>query len=216
MKYYFEDYKNLSWLEIEAIVYYHAGSLPQIHFPVSILPRKYEVKIPSTEVFSPKNKNSYSEQYNQDFYEIRDTGAFINIHTPIMEELNYLDRLINSETPLSIDMRRFIADVISERVKPKKQKKRSTVARDEKIHREVEYCLLFDNERSFDKKGNLKNVSLDKALANVAEYLGLKFGNMESIRKAYTRYEKKLNYDGDMLDFLKSIGFDVGEMKGNL
>lgn len=184
-KYYFENYKNLSVLEVLAILYYFVGTVPFVHDLLLDFSDDYEEIIP-----------------NKELKFLTDDYFLLQEKVPVIKEVNYMDRLLNSETYLSKDMRRFISDIASGRIKPIKNGRPKKSSRNEYIHGQVQYYVDC-------------NLSIDESSARAAKDLGLKFGNPESIKKVYQRYEKEINNHDYWLNIIRKKGFDVGEMEGD-
>jgi len=90
------------------------------------------------------------------------------------------DRLFQSDIPLSTDMRRFLADILTERVKPRKMGRPSTLRRDRCIYTQIENLLATGISLTPGKDGN-------SAVAEVAIEENLP---EDVVLKAYQKIQK--------------------------
>ena len=90
-----------------------------------------------------------------------------------------MDKLLQSDEPLSKDMRRFMADVFTKRVTTKKMGRPSTTRRDKWIHRGVEELVFSGMNLTSNKDGN-------GACARIAELMEL---SEDVVLKAYQNIE---------------------------
>lgn len=96
-----------------------------------------------------------------------------------------MDGLLQSDSPLSKDMRRFIADVFAGRIMRKKVGRPSNTQRDKEIYYEIEYLLSSGMNLTSSKHGN-------SAVVDVAEWLEL---TEEVVLKAYQKIKNGDGYD---------------------